>query len=167
MTEALREPLTRLRLSVFLDAEQPDEVLRAAYGKDAVLASATGQGGELHFFILHYQDHLYGLFLGADIGSDESWSSPTARASIAYDAVLQPHAGPATSVPDLIEGLIGNTHLDDWTEIWPSGHLLRALLALQPEAERVSLLGWIALGWPGVAQSLDAQERLVGVVRSA
>lgn len=160
MSDQFVDRLTRLRLSTFLAAERPEEVLVAAYGRDSVVAVADAQGGELHFLVLRFQGHLYALFLGNDVGSDESWSSPAARTAIAFDAVCEPHAGPATDVQDLIQGLVANEDFADWTEIWPSGHLLRALLATLPERDRLELLTWIGLGWPAVAQRLDAQERL-------
>lgn len=158
---ALLNRLTRLPLRVFLTADTPGEVLTAAFGKQAVLGTATALDGHLYFAILEFQERLYALFFGDDLAAEEDWGSPTVRSSIAIEALTEPLAGPAVDVISLLEMLADrDDEYEEVPETWPTGHLLRLLLALAPADQRDGLYTLLGLRSPRVAQLLDAQARL-------
>ena len=160
MPSTLLARLTRLRLDAFLKADTPEALLKAAYGASAIVAFRSVAHHSRHFAIIKVDGQFHGLWFADDRVSDYDWGTDIARVSIAHDAVYQPHAS-GTSLMDLIEALVCNDAHEDIPEEWPTGHLLRLLLSTLPEDEAEDLRVWIGLGWPAIAQGMDAQARLV------
>jgi hypothetical protein len=151
--------LDRLQLAIFVTADTPELFLRKAFGKDSVLAVGSTHEDET-FAIVVADGRWYGLWFGTARDTDLSWSDPLIRPKIAYETLSDPHAASPGDPHDFVEALVADSLLEDEPERWPSGHLLTLLLSTLGETEREALLLWIGMGWPGVAQSLAAQERL-------